>query len=212
MEDEESKALKESLLNLDGEKTVEIVKSLLDKGTDPVEIIDVLRDALVEVGRKYETGEFFLSELVMTGEIMKDVLSVLEPKLKATRIKTLGKIVVGTVQGDLHDIGKNIFAMLARAAGFEVIDLGVDVPAEKFVEAVKENKPEIVGLSALLTVTVPEIGTTIKALKEAGLRDKVKVIIGGAAVSKELGKEFGADYAADNAVEGVEVCKKWVGG
>jgi len=212
MEDEESKALKESLLNLDGEKTVEIVKSLLDKGTDPVEIIDVLRDALVEVGRKYEAGEFFLSELVMTGEIMKDVLSVLEPKLKATRIKTLGKIVVGTVQGDLHDIGKNIFAMLARAAGFEVIDLGVDVPAEKFVEAVKENKPEIVGLSALLTVTVPEIGTTIKALKEAGLRDKVKVIIGGAAVSKELGKEFGADYAADNAVEGVEVCKKWVGG
>jgi 5-methyltetrahydrofolate--homocysteine methyltransferase len=162
------------------------------------------------VGEKYERNEYFLAELIMAGETMKEGMKTLEPHLKAGELKRVGKVVIGTVRGDLHDIGKNIVATLLSAAGFDVIDLGVDVPPEKFVEAVKENSPDIVGMSALLTTTMVEMEDIIKELKKAGLRDKVKVIIGGAPITREYAEKIGADAAARDAVEGVNICKSWM--
>ena len=146
----------------------------------------------------------------MAGEVMKEGMKVLEPYLRGSEIRKIGKVVIGTVRGDLHDIGKNIVATLLSAAGFEVIDLGVDVPPEKFVEAVKEHNPDIIGMSALLTTTMIEMENVIKALKEAGLRNRVKIIIGGAPITREFAEKIGADAAARDAVEGVNICKSWV--
>lgn len=162
------------------------------------------------VGEKYERKEYFLAELIMAGEVAEKGMKVLEPHLKGGGAKMVGKVIIGTVKGDLHDIGKNIVAMLLSAAGFEIIDLGVDVPPGKFVEAVREYNPDIVGMSALLTTTVAEMENAIKALKEAGLRDRVRVIIGGAPVTREFAEKIGADAAARNAIEGVEICKLWI--
>ena len=207
--------IKDCIVNLDLNGAVENAKKALESKINPM---DVVSKGIVEgmniVGEKFENGEYFLSELIVAGEIGKEVLKILDPHLRAEKIqlKKLGRVVIGTVRGDLHDIGKNIVVMMLEAAGFEVIDLGADVPPEKFIEAVRQHGPNIVAMSALLTVTMPEMRNVIEELKRAGLRDKVKVIVGGAAVSKDIGKELGADYAADTAVEGVEVCRKWVKG
>jgi methanogenic corrinoid protein MtbC1 len=202
--------VKERLVDLDLDETVELVRSLLEEGANPLSILNVLREGLDEIGKKYEKGEYFLSELIMAGELMKEIIPLIKPRLRGEGNGTLGKIVVGTVKGDLHDIGKNIFSMLAEASGFEIIDLGVDVPADKFIEAIHLYRPSIIAVSALLTVTMPYMSEIIEALKEKGLRGSVKVIIGGAPITKKFGQEIGADYAAETAVEGVEVCKKWV--
>ncbi|MEM2465568.1 MAG: corrinoid protein [Candidatus Bathyarchaeia archaeon] len=206
----ELEALKRYLVDLDFDKTIELTRELIDGGVDPLKIIEACREALDEVGRRYESGEYFLSELIMAGDLMKEILSTVEPKIFGGARKTLGKIVVGTVQGDLHDIGKNIFIMLAKAQGFEVIDLGIDVPADRFVEAIRSEKPQILAMSALLSVTAPYMGDVVEALKREGLRERVKVIIGGAAVSSDFGRKIGADYAAKTAVEGVDVCRRWL--
>ena len=160
------------------------------------------------VGEKYEAGEYFLAELIMAGEVMKEGMKFLEPHLKETEIKKLGKVVLGTVKGDLHDIGKNIVGTLWGAAGFQVIDVGVDVPAEKFLEAVRTQKPDILRMLALLSVTMTEMEKVIKRLQEDGRR--VKVIVGGAPLTKEYAKKIGADDYALDAVVGVDICKKWV--
>ena len=141
---------------------------------------------------------------------MKEGMTILEPYLKAGDMKAAGKVVIGTVRGDLHDIGKNIVVMLLRAANFEVIDLGVDVSPEQFVEAVKKYNPDIVAMSALLTTTMIEMENVIESLKKSGLRDKVKVIIGGAPVTPEFARKIGADAAAKDAVEGVRICSEWM--
>jgi len=141
---------------------------------------------------------------------MKEGMAVLEPYLKAGDIKSAGKVVIGTVRGDLHDIGKNVVITLLKAANFEVIDLGVDVSAEQFVEAVKKHNPDIVAMSALLTTTMVEMENVIESLKKSGLRDKVKIIIGGAPITPEYAKKIGADAAAKDAVEGVRRCSEWV--
>jgi len=141
---------------------------------------------------------------------MKEGMKVLEPRLKGGEVKTLGKVVTGTVRGDLHGIGKNVVVTLLGAAEFEVVDLGVDVPPEKFIEAVKQNNPDIVGMSALLTTTMTEMENVIKALKEDGIREKVKIIIGGAPITPEYAEKIDADAAARDAVEGVNIYKLWV--
>ena len=204
--------LRTCVVNLDCERAIGLVQELLKAGIDPLKIIDALRKALEEIGQKYEKGEYFLSELIIAGDLMKEALSLIESKgsLDIQKMKTLGRIVVGTVKGDLHDIGKNIFVMLAKSSGFDVIDLGVDVPVERFVDAVQSENPQILGMSALLTVTMPYMAEVIEALRKEGLREKVKIIIGGAPITKDFGRKIGADYAAETAVEGVEVCKKWV--
>jgi len=205
--------IKECIVNLDMDGAIENVKKALENKISPVEIVSKsIVEGMSIVGEKFEKGEYFLSELIVAGEIGKEIVKLLDPYLKAeeARMKKLGKVVIGTVRGDLHDIGKNIVAMMLEAAGFEVIDLGADVPPERFVEAVKEHDANIVAMSALLTVTMPEMKNVIDELKKAGLRDKVKVIVGGAPVTEEYAKSIGADGYGETAVEGVRICKQWV--
>jgi len=195
----------------DSNKVKKLVNEALARKIPLSKIIgDGLRRGLEEVGRKYEKGEYFLSELLYAASLMNDVLQMLKLHLKNQKMERGEVIVLGTVRGDIHDIGKNIFKMLAQAAGFEVIDLGVDLEPEIFVEKLEETNAKILGLSALLTTTRLEMKTVIDRLNQAGIRNKVKVLIGGNAVTKEFAKEIRADAAALDAVEGVEICKRWV--
>ncbi|RJS77187.1 cobalamin-binding protein [Candidatus Bathyarchaeota archaeon] len=203
--------IKEAIVNLDIDNIQKLCKEAVDAGIPAYKVVtDGMAKGMDIVGQKYEANEYFLAELIMAGETMKEGMKVLEPYLKTGEVKRLGKVVIGTVRGDLHDIGKNIAATLLRSAGFDVIDLGVDVSPEQFVEAVRRNNPDIVAMSALLTTTMTEMENTIKALKEAGLRDKVKIIIGGAPITPEYAEKIGADAAAKDAVDGVNICKSWV--
>jgi len=203
--------LRDAIVNLDIEGVQKACREAIDAGIPAYKAVtDGMAKGMEIVGEKYENGEYFLAELIMAGETMKEGMKVLEPYLKGGEVKKIGKVVIGTVRGDLHDIGKNIVVTLLNTAGFEVYDLGVDVPPEKFVEAVKQNNPEIVGMSALLTTTMIEMENVIKALKDAGLRDKVKIIIGGAPITQEYAEKIGADAAARDAVEGVNICKSWI--
>ncbi|MGQ9543500.1 MAG: cobalamin B12-binding domain-containing protein [Candidatus Bathyarchaeia archaeon] len=206
-------SIKDSLINLDFEKSLEYTKLALENGVSPQEItLKSVAEGMKIIGKKFESSEYFLSELIVAGEIGREITKLLEPYLKSAGVKKIGKIVIGTVIGDLHDIGKNIVSMMLEAEGFGVVDLGVDVPTEKFVEAVRRESPEIVGMSTLLTVTMVEMKNVIDALKKANLRDKVKIIIGGAAVTEEYARGIGADGYGANAVEGVRICKTWISG
>jgi len=203
--------LRDAIVNLDIEGVQKAAKDALEAGIPAYKaVIDGMAKGMEIVGQKYEDGEYFLAELIMAGETMKEGMAVLEPHLKAGDIKTAGKVVIGTVRGDLHDIGKNVVVTLLKAANFDVIDLGVDVSAEQFVEAVKKHNPDIVAMSALLTTTMIEMENIIEELKKNGLRDKVKVIIGGAPITPEYAEKIGADAAARDAVEGVRICGEWV--
>ncbi|MBS7604908.1 MAG: corrinoid protein [Candidatus Bathyarchaeia archaeon] len=203
--------IKSAIVNLDIENIQRLCLEAIKAGIPAYDIImKGFSKGLEIVGENYERGEYYLAELVVAGETVKEGMKVLEPYLKGDEAQKIGKVVIGTVRGDLHDIGKNIVAILLRASGFDVIDLGVDVPPERFVEAVREHKPDIVAMSALLTTTMNEMENVIKALKEAGLRNNVKVIIGGAPVTDEFAKKIGADAAAKDAVEGVNICKSWL--
>jgi len=203
--------MKSSLLDLDMDATIENVNSIIrSDGTVSVqEAIDAISEALQVVGKRFQDGDWFLTELVYSGEIAKAAMELLSPLLAVGTSQQLGAIAVGTVAGDLHDLGKNIFINFARSAGFEVIDLGVDVSKEKFVSAVKEHSPLALGMSCLLTVTAGEIGRVIEELINQGLRDKIKVIIGGACLTEGFAKDVGADAFAPDAVTGTDIIKKW---
>jgi 5-methyltetrahydrofolate--homocysteine methyltransferase len=205
-------SIRDSLVNLDLDKAVDFVKKAIEQGFKPLDIINVLADGMKIVGDLYERGEYFLSELIMAAEIFKEVMNILEPLIMREKegLKPIGRVVVGTIEGDLHDIGKNLFIVFLRSMGFEVIDLGIDVPVKKFVDAVKQYKPDILAMSALLTTTAGNLRKVIEALEREGLRDKVKVIVGGAAVSKEYAVEIGADAGGVDAYEGALICRKWV--
>ncbi len=210
-EEEILKKVIDAVVNLDIDNIQRFCKEAVEAGIPAYKVVtEGMAKGMDIVGQKYEANEYFLAELIMAGETMKEGMKVLEPYLKTEEKRVLGKIVIGTVRGDLHDIGKNIAATLLSSAGFEIIDLGVDVSPEQFVEAVKKNKPDIVAMSALLTTTMIEMENTIKALEKAGLRDKVKIIIGGAPITPEYAKKIGADAAAKDAVDGVNICKSWV--
>jgi len=210
-EEEVLSKIRDAIVNLDIDGVQNSCKEAIEAGIPAYKAVtDGMAKGMVIVGEKYESGEYFLAELIMAGGTMKEGMKGLEPHLKSGDLKTIGKVEMGTVRGDLHDIGKNVVVTLLSAAGFDVIDLGVDVPSEKFVEAVKENNPDIVGMSALLTTTMIEMESVMKALKEAGVRDKIKIIIGGAPITKEYAEKIGADAAARDAVEGVNMCKSWV--
>ncbi len=205
------KEIERCIVLLKGGELEELVEKALEVGIPAIEILNSMARGMEEVGKKYESQEYFLSELIFSGEVFKRGMRIIEPHLKSYfEGKSKGVVVVGTVVNDLHDIGKNIFATLLTAAGFKVIDLGVDVPPEKFVIAVRENNASIIGVSALLTSTVLGIRDIVKMLEKEGLREKVKIIVGGAALTHEMAKELGADAYAETAVEGVEICKKWV--
>ena len=188
-------------------------KKAIAEGIDPYEFIEMaITKALTIIGNKFENEEFFLPELFMAAEIVKKSMKILEPHIKSSeKKKNLGKVVIGTAKSDMHDIGKNIMSFFLEAEGFEVIDLGVDVSPEKFVETVRKEKPDILAISALITLTMPEVSNTMKALEDANIRNEVKVIVGGAPITQEFIEDIGADALAVNAIDGVKKCKRWVG-
>ncbi len=188
-----------------------VTQQLIDAGTDPQELLNKsMIPAMDEVGRRFEANEYFVPELLIAARAMKGALEIVKPLLVAGGLEPVARVAIGTVKGDLHDIGKNLVAAMLEGGGFEVIDLGVDVPPEKFIEAVKEKKASVVALSALLTTTMPAMGTTIKALEEAGVRKGVKVIIGGAPITQQYADQIGADGYSDNANGAVTVARKLV--
>jgi corrinoid protein of di/trimethylamine methyltransferase len=202
--------LKKTVIEGDVEKTKELAKKALETGMDPLKAIsEGMAKGAKEVGDKFGKGEAFLADLIMAGEAMKAGMSILLPEIREARKEreTLGKVIIGTVKGDIHSIGKDIVATLLEAEGFEVINMGEDVPTEKFVEAVKQHKPDILGLSSLLTATMPIQKEVIDALKKEGLKDKVKVLIGGGPTTKEWAREIGADGWAGDAVSAVKIAK-----
>jgi corrinoid protein of di/trimethylamine methyltransferase len=209
-EEEIIEQIKNCIVNIKFGEIKKQVEVALRSGLPAYRIFtDAIAKGLDIVGQKYECGEYFLSELMGAAEVSKEALKILEPHLHRKISENVGTVVVGTVKGDLHDIGKNIFKMLLTAAGFKVYDLGVDVPAQKFVEKVKETNANIVGLSALLTTTIGEIKNVIDEFKNSGWRDKVKIIVGGAAVSEDYAQEIGADGYGADAAQGVRICKEW---
>jgi len=199
--------LKRTVISYDVAKAKKVAEEALKAGLDPLEAVEKgLARGIRIVGSRFEKKRAFLPELMLAAETMKAALSVLEPAIeKGRKTEFGGKVLLGTVEGDIHDIGKNIVAAMLRANGFEVHDLGVDVPPEEFVEKVREVEPDIVGISALLTTTMPKMVEVIEALKAAGLRDKVKVLVGGAPVNREWAKKIGADAYAADAMEAVRV-------
>jgi len=187
--------LKELVKKGDVEETTGRVRELLEGGADPEAIMkQALIPAMDEVGDEFQRGEAFVPEMLIAARAMQGGLDVLKPLLAESGVEPLGKVVMGTVKGDLHDIGKNLVVMVLEGAGFEVVDLGVDVSPQQFVEAVKEHNPQIVGLSALLTTTMLAMRDTIDAVKEAGLREGVKIMVGGAPLRQEYAEEIGADF------------------
>jgi len=198
------------IVDMDEEGAVSLAKEYLEKGGDAQKLLDVCRDAMAVVGDKFEKGEYFLSELLLGGEIFKGIMELALPMIKEGEGKKIGKMVLGTVKEDIHNIGKDIFKAFAEAAGFDVIDIGVDVPVEKFVDAVKENKPDLVGMSCLITAGISSMKKTIEAIKQAGLTEP-KIIIGGGRVDEEVKEFTGADAWADDAAKGVRLCKELMG-
>ncbi len=203
--------LKESLVDLDEDSFFEALKDLLARGEDPWDIIlGPMSEAMDEIGKLYEEGEYFIAEMLVAADIFKKALKEMGIE-ESDSESSLGVVVIGTVKGDVHDIGKSLVATMLRASGFKVIDLGVDVDADKFIHAVREHDADIVAMSALLTTTRNYMKTVIDRLKEEGLRDKVKVLIGGLSTSKEFAEKIGADGWGKNAIEGVEVAKRLLG-
>jgi len=198
-------------IGAEGGSIRDLVEEALAKGIPPYEIFSRgMVKGITSVGQRYENGEYFLTELVGAGEIVKEGMEEISPFLDKVGVEPLGKVVIGTVSGDLHDIGKNIVKMLLTSVGFDVYDLGVDVAPEQFVRKIKETESDILAMSALLTTTMQSMKTTIEELKKAGLRGKVKVIIGGAPIDGDFGEEIGADVAATDAAHGVRICKEWM--
>ena len=195
------------LVNLDVDEVPNAVKSELDAGSDPQEVLKALTDGMDEVGRLYEEKEYYLTELVLAGEMMKDALKILGPRLKSEETGIKQTVICAVVRGDNHDIGKNILKIMLMSAGFNIIDLGKDCPEEEIIEAVKTSGAKVIALSSLLTMTVGEISVVDNALKNAGLRDQIKLIVGGAPLNMELAKKLGADDYAADAVDGVRHIK-----
>ncbi len=197
-----------AILNGEEKLAVELTNEALNKGADPSELISRwMIPATDEVGRLFEAQEYYVPELLLAGRAMKAALERIRPLLAASGIQPAGRIVLGTVKGDLHDIGKNLVGSMLEGAGFEVLDLGIDVPSEKFVAAVQKHHPDILALSALLTVTMPEMKTVIEAVRQSGIRDNVKIMVGGAPVTQGYADEIGADGYGDNASSAVTTAR-----
>jgi 5-methyltetrahydrofolate--homocysteine methyltransferase len=203
--------LTDAILKGDAKGAVAIAKEALDENVDPQELVSkYMIPAMDEMGRRFETGDCFVPELLISARAMKAALELIRPLLAASGAEPLGRVVIGTVKGDLHDIGKNLVASMLEGAGFAVADLGVDVPPEKFIAEIREKKAQLVALSALLTTTMPNMKTIIEELSKAGVRERVKVIVGGAPVTQRFADEIGADGYSDNANGAVGLARRLV--
>ena len=207
-----AKDLVNALADLKEKEALKIVEDRLGAGEEPLKILDDARKAMEVVGKRFASSEYFIPDLVYSGEILKAITDMVKPKMsKEAEIKRLGKVVFGTVAGDIHDIGKDIVVFMLDVNGFEVYDLGVDVPAQKFVEKIKASGAPIVGMSGFLALAFDSMKQTIEAIQAAGLRDKVKIMIGGGQISDEIRKYTGADAYGMDAMAGVSLAKKWAG-
>jgi len=205
------KQLYEAVLNGDSKAAVAVTKAAIAENMDPLELVtNHMIPAMDEVGRRFECSEYFVPELLLSARAMKNALELIRPLLAASGVQPVGRVVIGTVKGDLHDIGKNLVSSMLEGSGFEVKDLGTDVSPEKFVQAVQETHAQVVCLSALLTVTMPAMKTTIAALENAGLRKQVKVLVGGAPLTSQYAQSIGADAYGENANTAVTLARKMV--
>ncbi len=204
--------LVEAIAEMREQEALDIVKELLGKEEDPVSILTASSEAMRIVGRRFEEGRYFLPELIMAGEILRQISERVKPKLGRVKApERIGRVVVGTVKGDIHDIGKDLVVFILEVNGFDVIDLGIDVPPERFVDAVREVRPQVVGLSGFLTLAFGSMKETIDRLRAAGLRDRVRIMIGGGQIDEEVRRFTGADAYGTNAVAAVNLCKVWTG-
>lgn len=199
------------IVELNENNVNEMVEERLQKNEEPLKIMDDVKEAMKIIGNKFSNKEYFLPELIMSGEILRQIFEVLGPKLKESQIsgEKKGKVLIGTVFGDIHDIGKDVVKFMLDANGFDVLDLGVDVPAEKFIESLKEFKPEVLGLSGFLTLAYDSMKEIIEKLNVAGLRDSVKIMIGGGTVDERIVEFVGADAYGQTAVDAVNLATKW---
>lgn len=206
-----AESLVKLLSELKEKETLEMVQEMLASGTDPVEIFNACRTGMEVVGKKFENGEYFIPDLIFSGEILKEISAVVKPNMEEeAEVEKIGKVIIGTVKGDIHDIGKNIVTFMMDINGFDVIDLGVDVPPEKFVEAIKETNAKVVGMSGLLTLAYDSMKETVDVIKEAGL-DDVKIMIGGSIISEDVVDYTGADAFGADPMAGISLAKKWLG-
>jgi len=204
--------LVEAIVNMREAEAMSCAKELLDKGENPLKIMEQCREAVEIVGAQFEKGEYFLPELMMAGHMLAEISNMVKPVLsKGLEVKRIGKVLIGTVEGDVHDIGKNIVTFLLDANGFEVMDIGIDVPPEKFVSAIKDFSPQVVGLSGLLTIAFDSMKKTVQAIEKAGLRSKVKIMIGGGQTNEKIKEYAEADAYGKDAMAGVLLAKQWVG-
>ncbi len=206
--------MKAAIANLDQSRALELANSAVDRGLSPLKAVEAFASGLRIVGDQFEREEVFLPELIWGAEIMKSVMAVLEPRLQQQegRSAQAVTIVLGTVQGDIHNIGKNIVSTMLSVSGFRVVDLGVDVPDDKFIERAQDEKAQIIGMAAFMSTTRPHLGSILLRLQELGLRDRFKVMVGGAAVNRAYAQEIGADGYGENAVEAVTVAETLVAG
>jgi 5-methyltetrahydrofolate--homocysteine methyltransferase len=206
-----SKNLIDAITEMREEDALKITQDLLNVGTSPLEILDACRKGLNAVGQRFEEGTYFLPELMLAGEMMNEITEIIKPKLaKIPDRERHGKVLIGTVEGDIHDIGKNIVSFMLDVNGFEVLDLGVDVPPQKFVDAIQNFQPQIVALSGFLTLSFDAMKNTVAAIESASLRNKVKIMIGGGQINEDVKVYVGADGYGRDAVAGVSTAKEWV--
>ena len=199
------------LADLKEDEAIKVTNERLAQGEDPMNILEDSRKGMEIVGKRFASGEYFIPDLIYSGEILKEVSEIVKPRLSGKlQTRKIGKFLLATVAGDIHDIGKDIVAFMMDISGFDVVDLGIDVPKEKIVEAIKVNKPQIVGLSGFLTLAFDSMKETIDAIKAAGLRNSVKVMIGGGQIDEEVRKYTGADAYRPDAVSAVELAKEWI--
>jgi methanogenic corrinoid protein MtbC1 len=207
-----SKKLVNAIADMKEQEAIKLAQEMADGDSDPMDILDAVREAMGIVGQRYEKGEYFLPELMLSGVMLNQIAEIVKPKLaKGPEVERHGKVLIGTVEGDIHDIGKDIVVFMLDVNGFDVRDLGVDVPVQTFVDAIKEFEPQVVGLSGFLNLAFDSMKDTVEAIKKAGLRDKVKIMIGGGQMSDEIKKYTGADAYGEDAMAGVTLARKWVG-
>ncbi|HLG09760.1 MAG TPA: cobalamin-dependent protein [Gaiellaceae bacterium] len=200
-----------ALADLREQEALALVQARLDAGDDPLRIFDDARRAMEIVGERFSASEYFIPELVYAGEILKEISAIVKPRLaKDADVSRIGKVIIGTVAGDIHDIGKDIVVFMLDVNGFEVLDLGVDVPAERFVETIKETSSPVVGLSGFLTLAFQSMKDTVAAIEEAGLRNDVKIMIGGGPIDEQVRSFTGADAFGRDAMAAVELAKGWI--
>ena len=207
-----SEQLINAIADMDEEGALALTKELLDRGATPTAILDDCRAAMEIVGKRFEAGEYFIPELILAGEMLKGISAEVKPHMTSAQadVKKLGKVIVGTVKGDIHDIGKDIVVFMLDVNGFDVIDLGIDVPVQTFVDTIAREKPQVVALSGFLTLAFDSMKETVAAIEKAGLRDQVKIMVGGGTVDEQVCRYAGADAFGADAMAAVSLAKDWI--